>query len=83
MKPTNTRGRGCPKDLSGTARAARSLLRRRLSGAKRIEAVLSPPAAKALTDLRQRTGRTYSAIIEEALLVENARELLTARGMRL
>jgi hypothetical protein len=30
--------------------------------------VLKPEAAAALADLRQRTGRTYSAIIEEALL---------------
>ena len=55
MKPINTRGQGRPvairlefmgfdepsaRGLSGTARAARSLLRRRLAGAKRIEAVL-------------------------------------------
>ena len=62
-----------PRGLSGTARAARSLLRRRLAGAKRIEAVLKPQAAAALADLRQRTGRTYSAIIEEALLAERKR----------
>jgi len=43
---------------TGTARAARSLLRRRLAGAKRIEAVLKPEAAAVLADLRQRTGRT-------------------------
>ena len=61
MKPMNTRR---PKGSSGTARAARSLLRRRLAGAKRIEAVLKPEAAAALAELRERTGRTYSAIIE-------------------
>ena len=37
-----------PGGLSGTARAARSLLRRQLAGAKRIEAVLKPEAATAL-----------------------------------
>jgi len=52
---------------------ARSLLRRRLAGAKRIEAVLKPDAAAALADLRQRTGRTYAAIIVEALLVASKR----------
>jgi len=62
-----------PRGSSGTARAARSLLRRRLAGAKRIEAVLKPEAAAALTDLQQRTGRTYSAIIEEALLAASKR----------
>ena len=61
-------GKGSPHGSSGTARAARSLLRRRLAGAKRIEAVLKPEAAAALADLRQRTGRTYSAIIEGLLL---------------
>jgi hypothetical protein len=35
---------------SGTARAARSLLRRKLAGAKRIEAVLKPEAAVALAE---------------------------------
>jgi hypothetical protein len=59
---------------SGSARGARSLLRRRLAGAKRIEAVLKPEAAAALADLRQRTGRTYSAIIEGLLLAERARD---------
>ena len=73
MKPMNTRR---PKGLSGTARAARSLLRRRLAGAKRIEAVLKPEAAAALADLRERTGHTYSAIIEGLLLAEGARDLL-------
>jgi hypothetical protein len=58
---------------SGTARAARSLLRRRLAGAKRIEAVLKPEAARVLADLRERTGRTCSAIIEEALLAASKR----------
>jgi hypothetical protein len=51
-----------PKGSSGTARAARSLLRRQLAGAKRIEAVLKPEAAAALIDLQKGTGRTYSAI---------------------
>ena len=78
MKPTNTRGRGRPKGSSGTARAARSLLRRRLAGAKRIEAVLKPEAAAALADLRERTGRTYSAIIEGLLLAEHARDVRRA-----
>jgi hypothetical protein len=65
--------KGSPHGLSGTARAARSLLRRRLAGAKRIEAVLKPEAAAALADLRTRTGHTYSAIIEEALLAASKR----------
>ena len=73
MKPTNTRGRARPKGSSGTARAARSLLRRRLAGAKRIEAVLKPEAAAALAALRERTGHTYAAIIEEALLAASKR----------
>ena len=68
MKSSNTRGPGAPKGLSGTARAARSLLRRRLAGAKRIEAVLKPEAAAALADLREVTGSSYKSIIEEALL---------------
>jgi hypothetical protein len=63
------------RDSSGTARAARSLLRRQLAGAKRIEAVLKPEAAAALTELRKRTGSTYSAIIEGLLLAERARDL--------
>jgi hypothetical protein len=67
------RAKGSPQGLSGTARAARSLLRRRLAGAKRIEAVLKPEAAKALIDLRERTGRTYSSIIEAALLAASKR----------
>jgi hypothetical protein len=67
------RAKGSPHGLSGTARAARSLLRRRLAGAKRIEAVLKPEAAAALADLRTRTGHTYSAIIEEALLAASKR----------
>jgi hypothetical protein len=71
MKPMNTRR---PKGLSGTARAARSLLRRRLAGAKRIETVLKPEAAAALIDLQKGTGRTYAAIIEGLLLAEHARE---------
>lgn len=66
------------RGISGTARAARSLLRRRLAGAKRIEAVLKPEAAVALTDLRERTGRTYSAIIEGLLLAERARDVRRA-----
>jgi len=73
MKPTNTRGRARLKGSSGNARAARSLLRRRLAGAKRIEAVLKPEAAAALADLHQRSGRTYSAIIEGLLLAEHKR----------
>ena len=75
-------GRARPKaparSSSGTARAARSLLRRHLAGAKRIEAVLKPEAAAALADLRKRTGRTYSAIIEGLLLAEHARDLRRA-----
>jgi hypothetical protein len=51
------------------------LLRRRLAGAKRIEAVLKPEAAAALTDLQERTGSTYSAIIEGLLLAEQAKGL--------
>ena len=39
-------------------RAARSLLRRQLAGAKCIEAVLKPEAAAALAELRERAGRT-------------------------
>ena len=49
MKSTSSmRGRGFPRPvaLSGTARAARSLLRR-VAGAKRIEAVLKPEVASA------------------------------------
>ncbi|MDQ3776139.1 MAG: hypothetical protein M3461_18205 [Pseudomonadota bacterium] len=64
-----------PKGSSGTARAARSLLLRQLAGAKRIEAVLKPEGAAALADLRKRTGRTYSAIIEGLLLAQRARDL--------
>ena len=71
MKPMNTRR---PKGLSGTARAARSLLRRRLAGANELK----PEAAAALADLRRRTGRTYSAIIEGLLLAEHARDLRRA-----
>jgi hypothetical protein len=67
-----------PRGLSGTERAARSLLRRRQAGAKRIEAVLKPEAAKALSVLQRRTGRTYSAIIEGLLLAERARDLRRA-----
>jgi hypothetical protein len=62
-----------PRGSSGTALAARSLLRRQLAGAKRIEAVLKPEAAAALAYLRKRTGRTYSAI-EGLLLAEHARD---------
>ena len=72
MKPMSTRRL---KGSSGTARAARSLLRRRLAGAKRIEAVLKPEAAAALADLRERTGGTYSAIIEGLLLAERAKDV--------
>jgi hypothetical protein len=75
MKPMNTQR---PKGSSGTERAARSLLRRRLAGAKRIEAVLKPEAAAALIALRKRTGRTYSAIIEGLLLAEHARDVRRA-----
>jgi hypothetical protein len=64
-----------PRASSGAARAATSLLRRKLAGAKRVEAVLKPEAAAALTELRQRTDRTYSAIIEGLLLAERARAL--------
>jgi len=44
-----------------------------VSRAKRIEAVLKPEAAAALADLRKRTGHTYAAIIEEALLAASKR----------
>jgi hypothetical protein len=71
--PTRPRTKPPPRGSSGTTRAARSLLRRQLAGAKRIEAVLKPEAAAALADLRQRTGRTYSAIIEEALVAASKR----------
>ena len=67
------RAKGSPQGLSGTARAARSLLRRKLGGAKRIEAVLKPEAAAALTTLRERTGSTYKTIIEAALLAASKR----------
>ena len=73
MKSTNTRGPGAPKGPSGPARAARSLLRRKLGGGKRIEAVLKPEAAAALADLRERTGSTYKTIIEGALLAASKR----------
>jgi hypothetical protein len=72
MAPDTTLRR---RGSSGTARAARSLLRRRLAGAKRIEAVLKPEAAAALTELRERSGRTYSAIIEGLLIAEHAKGL--------
>jgi hypothetical protein len=65
---------------SGTARAARSLLRRQLAGAKQIEAVLKREAARALADLRERTGRTYSTIIEGLLLAERARDARRGGG---
>jgi hypothetical protein len=74
MKSINARGQGHHNGSSGTARAARSLLRCRLSGAKPIEAVLKPEAAGALADLRKRTGRTYSAIIEGLLVAGHARD---------
>ena len=56
MKPINTPvairlefvGFDEPRASSGTARAARGLLRRRLACAKRLEAVLNPEAAAAL-----------------------------------
>jgi hypothetical protein len=76
MKSTSSmRGRGNPRPaaLSGTTRAARSLLRRRLAGAKRTEAVLKPEAAAALATLRTRTGRNYTVIIEEALIAASKR----------
>jgi hypothetical protein len=50
------------------------LLRRRLASAKRIEAVLKPEVAAVLIGLRERTGPTYSAIIEGLLLAEHARD---------
>ena len=78
MKSISARGQGHHNGSSGTARAARSLLRRQLAGAKRIEAVLKPEAAAALADLRKRTGSTYSAIIEGLLLAEHARDLRRA-----
>jgi hypothetical protein len=59
------------RGLSGTDRAARSLLRRRLAGAKDIEAVLGPGGARALIDLRECTGRTYSAIMEGLVPAEH------------
>jgi hypothetical protein len=65
MKPT--------RSLSAADRAARSKLRRRLAGAKRIEAMLKPEAAAALLGLRKRTGSTYSAIIESALVAASKR----------
>ena len=92
MKPIHTRGQRpvairmefvgfdepSARASSGTDRAARSLLRRRLAGARRIEAVLKPEAAAALADLRQRTGRTYSAIIEGLLLAEHVKDVRRA-----
>jgi hypothetical protein len=54
MKPT--------RSLSA-ARAARSKFLRRLAGAKRIEAMLKPEAAKALATLRKRTGHPHSAAL--------------------
>lgn len=54
------------------------MLRRRLAGAMRIDAVLKPEAAAALIYLRQHTGRTYLAIIEGLLLAEHARDLRRA-----
>lgn len=76
--PALGRAKRSARGLSGTARAARSLLRRRLAGAKRIEAVLKPEAAAALIDLQQRTGDTYSAIIEGLLIAEHARDVRRA-----
>jgi hypothetical protein len=58
---------------SAAARSARSKLLRRLAGAKRVEVMLKPEPAKALLGLRKRTGSTYSAIIEEALLAASKR----------
>jgi hypothetical protein len=82
MKPINPRGRvhpkAAPRGSSGTDRAARSLVRRRLAGAKRIEAVLKPEAAAALIDLRKVTGRSYKQIIEAPLIAEHARDLRRA-----
>jgi hypothetical protein len=37
--------------------------------------VLGPEAAAALIDLRKRTGRTYSALIEGLLLAEHAEDV--------
>lgn len=67
-----------PRGSSASDRAAKSLLRRRLAGAKRIEAVLKPEAVKALSDLQERTGSTYSAIIEGLLLAERAKDVRRA-----
>jgi hypothetical protein len=53
---------------SAADRSARSKLRRRLAGHKRIEVMLQPEAAKALLGLRKRTGHPYSVIIDSALL---------------
>jgi hypothetical protein len=46
---------------------------RRLAGHKRIEVTLKPEPVKALALLRKRTGSTYSAIVEEALLAAAGR----------
>jgi hypothetical protein len=76
MKPINprqARTKAPPGSSSGTARAARSLLRRRLAGAKRIEAVLKPEAARALAELREVTGRSYKQIIEAVLIAEHSK----------
>ncbi len=67
-------GRG----LFGTERAARSLLRRPAGGREAYRGSLKPEAAKVLADLRTRTGRTYSAIIEGLLLAEHAQDLRRA-----
>jgi hypothetical protein len=58
---------------SAADRAARSKLLRRLAGAKRIEAMLKPEAAKALATLRKRTGHPHSVIIEAALIAASKR----------
>jgi hypothetical protein len=74
----NVRGKGSKVEEtvtkpSAAARAAKSKLLRRLAGAKRVEAMLKPEAAKALIELRKRSDGTYSAIIEEALIAASKR----------
>jgi hypothetical protein len=58
---------------SAADRAARSKFLRRLAGAKRIEAMLRPEAAKALAAMQQKTGCTATALIETALLAASRR----------
>jgi hypothetical protein len=82
MKRTNRRGRARPKGPSGTERAARSCVVASRALTKRIEALLGPEAAAALIDLRKRTGRTYSAIIEGLLLAEHAKDARRVDGLR-